>query len=245
MISKAMILAAGLGTRLSSLTFNKPKALVEVDGIPMLHRLLLKLKENGFKQVMINLHHHASQIKESVELNQGFGLDVFFSDETNELLDTGGALVKARDFFTGDSPILVHNADILTNLNLNDLLQFHKRQHAKASLFVSHRNSGRALLFNARNELKGWTNVSTNSFKWTDGEQKNCHPLAFNGIWLAEPDFIQHLPFSGRFSIIDAWLAMAPGHKIVGFEDNSATWFDMGTPEKIAAAEQFLKLDTP
>ncbi|PIQ27462.1 MAG: nucleotidyltransferase [Bacteroidetes bacterium CG18_big_fil_WC_8_21_14_2_50_41_14] len=243
MIKKAMILAAGTGTRLGHLTLDKPKALVEIAGMAMLHRLIERLKKAGIEQIIINVHHHAQQIKQYLDLHKGFGLDISFSDESNQLLDTGGALVAAREFFTGKNPILIHNADILTDVNLHDLWQFHTRHLAEATLFVSRRNSGRALLFNDEKRLTGWANLNTKTYRWVEGEQRQYQTLAYNGVWFAEPNFVQQIPFSGKFSIIDAWLAMALKHKIVGFENNSAHWFDMGTPEKIADAEEFLKQD--
>ncbi|MDP2724105.1 MAG: sugar phosphate nucleotidyltransferase [Bacteroidales bacterium] len=243
MIKKAMILAAGLGTRLGDVTLNKPKALVEIGGEPMLFRLLKKMKKAGIEQVVINVHHHARQIMEEVRKQGDFGMEITFSDESDQLLDTGGALVKAMDFFTGDQPILIHNADILTNLNLNDLLQFHVHQQAEATLYISNRASSRALLFDDDKLLTGWANLKTNNFKWVNREKLNYKPLAFNGVWITMPHFVKEIPFTGKFSIIDAWLSMASRHKIIGFENNTVQWFDLGTPEKIAFAEEFLKMN--
>jgi NDP-sugar pyrophosphorylase family protein len=200
------------------------------------------MKEAGIEQVVVNVHHHARQIMEEVRKQRDFGLEITFSDESDQLLDTGGALVKARDFFTGDQPILIHNADILTDLNLNDLLQFHVQQRAEATLFISNRASSRALLFDDDKLLTGWANLKTNTFKWVNSERLNYKPLAFNGVWISMPHFVNEIPFTGKFSIIDAWLSMASNHKIIGFENNTVQWFDLGTPEKIAIAEQFLNM---
>lgn len=239
-IKKAMILAAGLGTRLGDITSNKPKSLVEVGGVPMLHRLLIHLREEGFKQVCINVHHLANQITESIRRQNNFGLDICFSDETDQLLDTGGALWAAKRFFTGEEPILIHNADILSNIDLNSFTQFHLKNHAQASLFVSKRISSRALLFNNQNQLAGWANLAKEEYKWVDGQITDYTPLSFNGVWITNPFFIQQMPFTGKFSIIDAWLTMAKEYNVLGYMDDSP-WFDLGTPEKIAAAEKYLK----
>jgi len=240
MMKKAMILAAGLGTRLGDITLLKPKALVEVGGMPMLHRLLLKLKNAGVEEVMINVHHHAQQIMDSILKNDGFGLKILFSDESAQLLDTGGALVAAKDFFNGSNPILIHNADILTDVNLSQMLQFHTQNKARATLFVSDRKSSRSLLFDEGNQLAGWTNHNTQAFKWVNHPLPSYRALSFNGIWMVEPSFVQALPFSGKFSIIDGWLAMAKDHSIVGYQVDTCPWFDLGSPEKLVLAESFL-----
>lgn len=235
-----MILAAGLGTRLGDITLKKPKALVEVQGTPMLHRLLIHLRQEGIEQVCINVHHFADQIIESIRKENNFGLDICFSDEKSELLDTGGALLAAKDFFTGKEPILIHNADILTNLNFRQLHHFHVQNKAAATLFVSGRNSSRALLFDKQKQLTGWTNHTTGEFKWVSKPMTDFSAQSFNGVWLSDPEFIHQIPFTGKFSIIDAWLTMAKENRILGFQEDDCAWFDLGTSNKIAAAASFL-----
>ncbi len=235
-----MILAAGLGTRLGDITLKKPKALVEVQGMPMLHRLLIHLQKEGFEKVCINVHHFADQITESIRKVNNFGLDICYSDETTELLDTGGALVAAKDFFTGKEPVLIHNADILSNLNFNNLYHFHAQHKAAATLFVSGRNSSRSLLFDKQKLLTGWTNHATGEFKWVSKPMTDFSAQSFNGVWLSNPEFIHQIPLTGKFSIIDAWLNMAKERRIIGFQEDSCAWFDLGTNSKIEAAAAFL-----
>src|SRR6056297_57245 len=150
---KAMIFAAGIGSRLQPLTWEKPKALVEVGGKTMLEHTILHLKHYGIRSIVINVHHLAGQIRQFVEQNEGFGLDIALSDETEQLLDTGGGLKKASWFFKDEEPFIVHNVDVLSNLDLNQLYQYHLRQHALATLAVRQRESSRYLLFDSGNRL--------------------------------------------------------------------------------------------
>ncbi len=234
---KAMILAAGLGTRLGKLTENKPKALVDFAGKPMLQLLLLKLKVQGFRQILINIHHFGSQIVEFVERHKGFGLDVSFSNESEKLFDTGGAIWNARNFFQTNEPVLVHNVDVFSDINLQKVLEQHIENGALASLLVHNRQTKRYLLFDRNYQLKGWTNTTENNYKWVDKPCKVVQRLAYSGIWIAGSGFVEKLPFSGTFSIINAWLAMAKTENIYGLQDHSTHWFDIGSAEKIKAAE--------
>ena len=143
-----MIFAAGLGTRLKPLTNHTPKALIPVGGIPMLQRVILKLKEAGFTELVINIHHFGEQIIEFLQANGNFGVTVHISDERDELLDTGGGIKKAAPFFTGNEPFLVHNVDILSNIDLKALYDFHLHSTNDATLLVSHRQTARYLLYN-------------------------------------------------------------------------------------------------
>lgn len=238
---KAFILAAGLGTRLKSMTSDRPKALVEVNGKSMLENLLLHLKLQGIHRFLINVHHFADQIIDHIKSNENFGLDITFSNEAQQLLDTGGAVRKATAFFKGDEAILIHNADVASGIDLKKLFNFHEQHDALATLCVRKRNSGRALLFSEKMNLCGWANLKQNEFKWTDKPTDNYNSFAYNGIYLAQPEFASKLPFTGRFSIIDAWLKMAKTERILGFEDTSDYWFDLGTPEKIQEAENYFR----
>ena len=153
---KAMIFAAGLGTRLKPLTDHMPKALVPVAGKPMLEHVIEKLKASGFNEIVINVHHFGNQIIDFLKEKDNFGIQIWISDETEELLDTGGGIKKAAHFF--DEPFLVHNADILSNVNLKDLYEFHQASKNDATLLVSPRKTVRYLLFNEENRLCGWVN---------------------------------------------------------------------------------------
>jgi NDP-sugar pyrophosphorylase family protein len=237
---KAFILAAGLGTRLGELTADKPKALVEVNGKSMLENLLLHLKKQGIQQFLINVHHFAGKVMQHVEDNNSFGVDITFSDERQALLDTGGAIRKAARFFNGNEPVLVHNVDVATGMNLRELAAYHDKKNALATLCVRKRNSTRALLFDKEMQLGGWAHLEKNDFKWVHHPLTDFNSFAYSGIYLVQPEFAKKLPFSGRFSIIDAWLKMAKTERITGYEDRSDYWFDLGTKEKIAIAEKYM-----
>lgn len=243
MVRKAFILAAGLGTRLGDQTTKKPKALVEFNGKPMLQQLIERLIKSGISEFVINIHHHGNQIIEFLENNNNFGVEIIISDEQEKLLNTGGAILKAGNYFTGNDPILVHNADVFSDINLKTLNDYHLRNNDLATLCVRKRESGRALLFNVEMQLSGWMNIQTNQFKWVDNPIDDYQAYAYSGIYLINPKFFQNIPMNGSFSIIDALLIMAKKHKISGFHDLSNIWFDLGTQDKIAKAENFLKVN--
>ncbi|HEY9114768.1 MAG TPA: sugar phosphate nucleotidyltransferase [Bacteroidales bacterium] len=238
---KAMILAAGLGTRLGKQTAEKPKALVKVNGAAMLENLIESLKKQEIKNILINIHHHGQQVIDFVQEKENFGIDISFSDERNELLDTGGAIKKAAGFFEGNEPVLVHNVDVYSEINLNKLLEYHKKMKSFATLCVRKRSSGRALIFNDEKQLAGWTNLDECKFKWVNESMNYFETFAYNGLFLADPQFAANMPFEGKFSIIDCWLKMAKTLKITAYIDESPAWFDFGTAEKINKAEQYLK----
>ncbi|MCF6170542.1 MAG: NTP transferase domain-containing protein [Bacteroidales bacterium] len=236
---KAFILSAGLGTRLGPLTATKPKALVEVNGKSMLENLVLHLKNQGIQQFLINVHHYAEQLIQFVKDKNSFGVDIRFSDESLQLLDTGGAIQKAAGFFEGNETVLIHNVDVVSGVKLKELAGCHKQRKALVTLCLRKRNSGRALLFDEKMALTGWTHLGKKEFKWVGPPQSNFNSFAYSGICLAQPGFAEKLPFTGRFSVIDAWLTMAQTERILGFEDKSDYWFDLGTEEKIASAENY------
>lgn len=236
-----MILAAGIGSRLKSLTSDKPKALVEIAGKPMLQWAIEHLIAQGITHLMINIHHFGDQIPAFLKLKKNFGVRIDISDERDILLDTGGAVKKASGFFTGDSPILIQNVDVISEVNLRELEDYHVFHKALCTLCVRQRPSGRGLLFDDQMHLKGWVNSNLNQHKWVTQEEPDLRTFAFSGIYLVQSEFASLLPFDGRFSIIDAWLKMAQSHKIIGYEDQSTHWFDIGTKEKIDHAEAYLK----
>ena len=210
---KAMIFAAGLGTRLRPLTDNMPKALVPVAGKPMLQHVIERMKAAGFNEITINIHHFGEQIIDFVQANQQFGITIHISDERGELLDTGGGIKKARPFLDGDEPFLVHNADILTDVDLHKLYQHHLTNNADATLLVSQRNTSRYLLFDNDNRLKGWVNKTTGEVKpqgFSYNENK-LSELAFGGIHIISPRLFHLLEgeqWQGKFSIISFYLSI-------------------------------------
>lgn len=242
---KAMIFAAGLGTRLRPLTNNMPKALVPVAGKPMLQHVIERMKAAGFNEITINIHHFGEQIIDFVQANQQFGITIHISDERNELLDTGGGIKKARPFLDGDEPFLVHNADILTDVNLHKLYQHHLTNNADATLLVSQRNTSRYLLFDDKNRLKGWINKTTGEVKpqgFSYNENK-LSELAFGGIHVISPRLFHLLEseqWQGKFSIIPFYLSICRKARIQGFSTEGYQWFDIGKPDTLALAEASL-----
>ena len=237
---KALIFAAGLGTRLRPLTDQMPKALVPVAGVPLLQRVILKLKDAGFGDITINIHHRGQQIIDFLHAHQDFGLDIHISDERTLLLDTGGGILNARRFLDGDEPFLVHNADILTDADLGALIDTHRRSGAEATLLVGQRTTSRYLLFDDDLRLHGWTNKKTGEVR-PAGLAGTYRELAFAGIHLLSPTVFRLMDdplWQGRpFSIIDFYLHVCPHVQISGCPVRATHWFDTGTPETLARAE--------
>jgi NDP-sugar pyrophosphorylase family protein len=236
---KAMIFAAGLGTRLRPLTDTLPKALVRVGGKPLLQWTVEKLVKAGISEIVINVHHFPDLIRDFLASNRNFGISIHISDESEAILDTGGGLEKAAHLLTGDEPILVHNVDILSNLDLNLLLEYHLSQNALATLVVRERKTDRNLLFDPQMRLTGWINTKTGETKEpAPGMNQHSKMLAFSGIQIIDPRFLPLMTGSGKFSLIDTYLQLAPDYRIIGFEDTSSLWMDVGKPEQLTEAER-------
>jgi len=235
---KAFILAAGVGSRLKPLTNDKPKALVEVNGKPMLQGLIERLKAQGFNQLLINVYHYGDKIIDFLKQHDNFGIDIKISNEHNQLLDTGGAIVKAGWFFEGNSPVLVHNVDIFSDLDFKNLIQNHQNSKALISLVVRERASSRKLLFDRKMNLTGWRNVKTNEYKWVNEKQEQYYEIAYSGIYVASPGYPKQIKDSGSFSIIPQWLQIAKRHVIKANMQNEGLWFDLGSIDKIREAEK-------
>jgi len=228
---KAMILAAGLGTRLKPITDTIPKALVEINGKTLLEHSIDHLRSFGVKEAIINVHHFPDMIISFLKEKKNFGLKIEVSDERESLLDTGGGLKKAAWFFKGGGPFIVRNVDLLSNLDLGSMLDFHKRHKPVATLAVRNRETSRYMLFNERWELIGWTNVSTGEKKLSRKDYKRMHPLAFSGIQILDPSIIPLVTEEGRFSLIALYLRLSRDHRICAFTDNDSFWFDAGKRE--------------
>ena len=239
-----MIFAAGLGTRLKPITDTMPKALVKVGGKPLLQHILEKLIAAGYDEIIINIHHFAEQIIRFVKENQSFGIGIEFSDERDKLLDTGGGIKKAAWFFNDDQPFLIHNVDILSNINLQEVMLHHQDSEAPATLVCSKRETKRYLLFNKENHLKGWINRKTGETKspHLNFKPENHIPLAFSGIQIMHPKLLQEMDrFPDKFSIIDFYLAVCVTHRISAYQPLSGSILDVGKPDSINRAAQFLK----
>ncbi len=238
--STAMILAAGLGTRLGSITKMMPKALVEVNGEPLLKSVILNLKMAGFSKIVINVHHFAEEIITYITENDRFGLDVHFSDESNNLLDTGGGILKAMPLFGKDESVLIHNVDVITNLDLKAFTHAFEQTDAAASLAVRKRESSRSLLFDNNFQLAGWRNHKTGDEKWVSNPLTKYRCLAFSGIHIFRPKFFAHLPVE-QCSVIDLYLKLANEQKVTGCLHDEGYWFDLGKAEQLPKIIEFLK----
>ncbi|WP_372753588.1 nucleotidyltransferase family protein [Labilibaculum sp.] len=236
-----MIFAAGLGTRLKPYTNSKPKALVELAGKPLLEHAIVKLKEVGVDRIVINVHHFADLIEEFLREKHNFGLDIRISDEREELLDTGGGLKKACDLFIPHAPVLIYNVDVLTSMNLMDLLAYHKKSAALVSMVMRKRESSRYLYFNQENQLTGWKNCKTGESKLARQDMNQSEPMAFSGIHLMDYRLFSLIAEEGKFSIIDLYLRLAKSEKILAYTDDSEMWFDLGKPEQLLKAEEVIK----
>ena len=246
-----MIFAAGLGTRLKPYTDHCPKAMVEVAGRPMIAHQLLKLQRAGFGRVVINVHHYAEQIIDYVTANNGFGLDIAFSDERGQLLDTGGGIRKALPLFDNDSPVLIHNVDIFSNADISTLYTNHIETGANASLLVSQRNTSRYLVFDDKDSLVGWKNMQTGEVRTPNEELRpvleqlesddTLYRLrAFAGIHVISPTLFPLLDRQGEvFSITTFYWQNAMQHPIRGIEaPHDFQWVDAGKPETLTKAAE-------
>ncbi len=239
---KAFILAAGLGSRLVPLTHHKPKALVPVNGKPMLQNLIERLKKQGFDELLINVHHFGDLVIDFLKDHDNFGISIAISDERDRLLDTGGAIVKAGWFFKGKKPVLVHNVDVYADMDFVQLLHQHKQSKALVTLVTRDRVSSRKLLFDDRNLLKGWKHLQNNEIKWVGKPVPGVVERAYSGVYVASSTYPDLIRRQGSFSVIPEWLDMAARASIVGVEHNEGLWFDLGSVDKIKEAESKLKM---
>ena len=242
---KAMIFAAGLGTRLKPLTDHMPKALVPVNGKPMLEHVICKLKASGFTEIVINIHHFGQQIIDFLNTNQNFGLTIHISDERDQLLDTGGGIKKASTFFKDNEPFLIHNVDILSDTDLKELYAFHLKSKNDATLLASRRTTVRYLLFNANDRLCGWINKDTLQTK-PEGFQYDEHlykEYAFSGIHVASPTLFHYMgnEWNGKFSIMDFYLKTCQEAQLGGYLKEELKLIDIGKPETLEKAKEFLE----
>ena len=244
---KAMIFAAGLGSRLKPLTDTMPKALVPVAGCPMLEHVILKLKASGITEIVINIHHFGEQIIDFLKTNNDFGLTIHISDERDRLLDTGGGIRKARLFFENSGePFLVHNVDILSDMNLKELYDFHMQSGSVATLLASRRTTSRYLLFDTERKLRGWINKDTGQVK-PEGfhyDESLYREYAFSGIHVFSPAVFRLMEaprWEGKFSIMDFYLATCGQTDYSGYLAEKLELIDIGKPETLARAEEFVK----
>jgi N-acetyl-alpha-D-muramate 1-phosphate uridylyltransferase len=236
---KAMLFAAGLGTRLKPFTENHPKALAPVNGKPLLQRNIEFLKSFGITEIVVNVFHFADQIIDFLASNNNFGITIHISDERPEVLETGGGLVNAKDYF--DDDFLVMNVDILTDLNLSAFIKAHQENNALVTLAVSDRNSSRKLLFTEDMKLKGWRNLNTNEEILANESSKGLTEFAFSGIHIINPNLFNHIKDTGKFSIMKVYMELMKTETIIGFNHSGGILIDVGRPSSVVEAETIFK----
>ncbi len=232
---KAMIFAAGLGTRFKPWTDSHPKALAMVNGKSLLQRNIEYLQQFDIKEVIVNVHHFAEQVKNAINENHGWGSNVSISDESDQLLDTGGGLLKAN-FFLKDAPFLTINADILTNLDIFRFEDFHKRSDTLISLAVTNRSTSRNLLFNVNDRLCGWRNDVTKQEKISI-QMHPLHAMAYSCVAIFQPEVFAFIKQKGKFSLTETYLDLADGNMIMGYDHSGDDFVDVGKPQSVERAE--------
>lgn len=234
---KAMILAAGLGTRLKPWTDHHPKALAVVNGKSLLQRNVEYLQSHGIKNVIINVHHFANQIQDAIAQNNGWGSNIVISDESNEVLETGGGLWKAQHLLAGANDFVVMNVDMLTNLDLTAMIAAHQSKNALATLAITNRQSSRVFLWDEHQQLCGWRNKQTNEEKIKLAKE-NLQEFAFSGIHVISQEIFKHITQRGKFGMVDVYLSLCAQHPIFGYNHSGGKLLDVGKPESITQAEK-------
>lgn len=247
-VGGAIIFSAGLGTRFKPWTNKHPKALALVNGKTLLQRNIEYLQQYGITDVVVNVHHFADQIIEAVEINKGWGSNIIISDETEEVLETGGGLLKAKEHFNTDELLVSINVDILTDLDLNKLIAFHQQHKPLISFGITGRKSSRYFLFDEHNRLIGWKNSATGEVRMAlPSPSEKARPddsfgrvrfqKAYSCVVVFDPKIFSLMPFTGKFSLTDLYLTLAADHPILGYDHSGDKWVDVGKPESVAIAE--------
>jgi NDP-sugar pyrophosphorylase family protein len=238
---KALLLAAGLGTRLAPFTHNHPKALAVVSGKTLLQRSVEYLQGAGIYEVVVNVHHFADQIEEAVSAGRGWGSHIQISDEREAVLETGGGLLKAAPLLPNGEDVVILNVDVFTDLDLRQLIAAHAAKGAAATLAVMKRTSSRYLLFDGRGRLCGWRNEKTGEMKMPRAGA-DAQPFAFSGIQVVSPEFIKGIRRQGKFGLVDAYLDAAPDQEILAYDHSGGLFLDLGKPEALVEAEGYLSM---
>ncbi|MFA5814903.1 MAG: sugar phosphate nucleotidyltransferase [Bacteroidales bacterium] len=240
---KALILAAGVGTRLKPLTDNVSKALIRIADYSLLEIVIRRMAGAGIKSLVINVHHFPEQIIDFLRSKNNFGLDISISDESGELLDTGGAIKKASAFFQGEETVLVHNIDILSNLNFHTLASYHEGKGALVTLAVKDRPTSRSLLVDASDRLCGWEFPDKNLSILTRDNRKGLKTTAFSGVYVFSTKIFEKFPEEAVFGFIPWILDLASSEKILTWDQSPAFWYEAGRPDSIALATRSLSFD--
>jgi len=238
-ISKAMIFAAGLGTRFKPWTDHHPKALASVNGKSLLQRNIEYLQQYGIRDVVVNVHHFADQIVHALDVNKGWGSRITISDETDMVLETGGGLKKAKRWLE-EAPFVAMNVDILTDMDLGAMIRDHFQHRPLATLAISRRETSRYFLFDERSQLRGWRNVKTGQERWAGAVPSGVTltEKAFSGIHVLDPAIFPLMQQEGKFSTVDVYLDVAAGHPVRGFDHTGSRLIDVGKPESAKEAEK-------
>lgn len=237
---KAIIFAAGLGTRFKPWTDSHPKALALVNGKSLLQRNIEYLQQYGIKDVVVNIHHFPQQISDAITENKGWGSNVLISDESVEVLETGGGLMKAKLLLDNSQPFFSLNVDILTNLDLNKLMAFHQQHKPLVTFGVTNRKSSRVLLFDNDNRLCGWKNLQTGETKISINKP-DLIEKAYSCVVIYQPEIFTLINQKGKFSIMDSYLDLAADNLILGYDHSRDNLVDVGKPQSVAIAEQLFK----
>lgn len=236
----AFILAAGLGTRLLPLTKDRPKALVQIDGKTLLEIAINNLIRQGFSRIVVNVYHFAPMIIDYLRAHE-FAAEILISDESEKLMDTGGALIFARNLLDQGEPFLVHNVDILSNIDLGEMYSTHIQSGALVSMAVSNRNSSRKLLFDNEMNLRGWRDNSKGTSIIPCGDDTDLEEFAFSGIHVVSPNIYNRVSRNEPFSIVNEYLNLCINNKIIGINYSQNTVLDVGKPESLNEAKHFSK----
>jgi MurNAc alpha-1-phosphate uridylyltransferase len=238
--ANAMIFSAGLGTRFKPWTDKHPKALAPVNGKPLLQKNIEYLRSFGISNVIVNVHHFADQVEETIAKNEGWGSNIIISDERDKLLETGGGLLKAKNLFEPGKRFITCNVDILTDLDLNKLLSFHEQHSPLISFGVTDRQSSRYFLFDESNRLCGWRNTKTGEEK-IPIDKPGLIEKAYSCVVVFEYGIFDLIPFTGKFSLVDVYLDLAAKHRILGYDHSGDRLVDVGKPESITVAEALFR----
>jgi MurNAc alpha-1-phosphate uridylyltransferase len=233
---KGMIFAAGLGTRFKPWTDKHPKALALINGKTLLQRNIEYFQKYGITELVVNVHHFAEQIINAIKQNNGWGSTVLISDETNEVLETGGGLLKARHLLEGDEPFVTINADILTDLNIKRLIDYHKDYKPLISFAVTNRKTSRYFLFDEYDRLCGWRNKKTSEEIIAIPKNKLVE-RAYSCVVVFDPHIFSLIPQRGKFSLVETYLSLAKNNLILGYDHTGDKFADVGKPESVATAE--------
>jgi NDP-sugar pyrophosphorylase family protein len=236
---KAMIFAAGMGKRLGKITETIPKALVDINGKTVLYRAIEKCTSYGFNDIIINVHHFADQVEEEVKKLNKAGFRISVSDERDKLLENGGGLYKARDFF-GNEPFLLYNVDIISDLDLSVLYRLHLEKKGLATLAIRHRPGKRFLLVDKEGQMRGWRNIHTGEQIPAELNAKGLTEIAFSSMHIVEPEIFNYM-HEGIYSMITLYLKLLSTHKIYTLKHDEGYWVDVGTPESLEYVRELLK----